>query len=66
VTLVEPGLVDTPLTRDNPKVRHLLDEIEPLTPTDIARAAVYAFQQPERVTVSEVVVRPQRQQLPRL
>lgn len=66
VTLVEPGLVDTPLTRDNPKVRHLLDEIEPLTPIDIARAVVYAFEQPERVTVSEVVVRPQRQQLPRL
>jgi NADP-dependent 3-hydroxy acid dehydrogenase YdfG len=66
VTLVEPGLVDTPLTRDNPKVRHLLEEIEPLTPVDIARAAVYAFQQPERVAVSEVVVRPQRQQLPRL
>ena len=66
VTLVEPGLVDTPLTRDNPKVRPLLDEIEPLTPVDIAQAAVYAFQQPERVAVSEIVVRPQRQQLPRL
>lgn len=64
VTVVEPGLVDTPLTRDNPKVRPLLAEIEPLAPEDVARAAVYAFRQPSHVTVSEIVVRPQRQLLP--
>jgi NADP-dependent 3-hydroxy acid dehydrogenase YdfG len=66
VTVVEPGLVDTPLTRDNPKVRPLLEEIVPLTAEDVARATVYAFRQPEHVAVSEVVVRPQRQLLPRL
>jgi NADP-dependent 3-hydroxy acid dehydrogenase YdfG len=66
VTVLEPGLVDTPLTRDNPKVRPLLDEIEPLTAEDVARAAAYAFQQPQRVVLSEVVIRPQRQLLPRL
>jgi NADP-dependent 3-hydroxy acid dehydrogenase YdfG len=64
VTLVEPGLVDTPLTRGNPSVRPLLEEIEPLTPEDVARAVVYAFRQPEHVTVSELVLRPQRQRLP--
>ena len=37
MTLVEPGLVDTPLTRGNPKVGPLLDEIEPLTADDVAR-----------------------------
>ena len=66
VTIVEPGLVDTPLTRENPLVAPLLEEIEPLTAEDVARAVVYAYQQPERVAVSEIVVRPQRQQLPRL
>lgn len=66
VTLVEPGLVDTPLTRDNPNVRPLLDEIEPLAAEDVARAAVYAFVQPPHVAVSEIVVRPQRQLLPHL
>ncbi len=66
VTLIEPGIVDTPLTRDNPKIRPLLEEIEPLTPEDVARAVIFAFQQPERVAISEVVVRPQRQLLPRL
>jgi NADP-dependent 3-hydroxy acid dehydrogenase YdfG len=66
VTIVEPGLVDTPLTRENPLVAPLLEEIEPLTAEDVARAVVYAYRQPERVAVSEIVVRPQRQQLPRL
>ncbi len=66
VTVIEPGLVSTPLTRDNPKVRPLLDDIEPLTPEDVGRAVVFAFQQPERVAISEIVVRPRQQLLPRL
>jgi len=66
VTIVEPGLVDTPLTRDNPRIRPLLDECEPLTAEDVARAVVFAYQQPARVAVSEIVMRPQHQQLPRL
>ena len=61
VTLIEPGLVNTPLTYNNPRIRPLLDEIEPLAPEDVARAVVFAFQQPERVAISEVVVRPQAQ-----
>ncbi len=66
VTLIEPGLVNTPLTYNNPKIRPLLEEIEPLTPEDVARAVVFAFQQPQRVAITEVVVRPQQQLLPRL
>jgi NADP-dependent 3-hydroxy acid dehydrogenase YdfG len=66
VTLIEPGLVNSPLTYNNPRVRPLLEEIEPLTPEDVARAVMFAFQQPERVAISEVVVRPQRQVLPQL
>jgi NADP-dependent 3-hydroxy acid dehydrogenase YdfG len=59
VTIVEPGIVDTPLTRDNPIVRPLLDAVVPLQPEDVARAVVYAYQQPPHVTVSEIAVRPQ-------
>ncbi len=66
VTVIEPGLVNTPLTRDNPKVRPLLDDIEPLTAEDVARAVAFAFQQPDRVAISEIVVRPRQQLLPRL
>lgn len=66
VTIVEPGLVRTPLTENNPRVRPLLEAIEPLTAEDVARAVVFAYQQPEHVAVSEIVMRPQRQQLPQL
>jgi NADP-dependent 3-hydroxy acid dehydrogenase YdfG len=66
VTLVEPGLVNTPLTYNNPKIRPLLEQIEPLTAEDVARAVVFAYQQPARVSISEIVVRPQQQLLPQL
>jgi NADP-dependent 3-hydroxy acid dehydrogenase YdfG len=64
VTLVEPGIVDTPLTRDNPVVRPLLEAAEPLAPDDVARAIVYGYEQPPHVVVSELTVRPLRQGLP--
>ena len=37
VTLVEPGIVDTPLTRDNPVVRPLLEAAEPLARRTLPR-----------------------------
>jgi NADP-dependent 3-hydroxy acid dehydrogenase YdfG len=64
VTIVEPGIVDTPLTRDNPLVRPLLEAVEPLAPEDIARAIVFAFEQPEHVVLTELTIRPVRQALP--
>ena len=64
VTVVEPGIVDTPLTRDNPVVRPLLDAVEPLAPQDVARAIVYAYGEPPHVVVSELTVRPLHQRLP--
>lgn len=64
VTLIEPGIVDTPLTRGNPTARPLLAEVDPLTPDDVARAVVFAWSQPLHVAVSELTVRPQRQRPP--
>jgi NADP-dependent 3-hydroxy acid dehydrogenase YdfG len=58
VTLIEPGLVDTPLTRLNPKVRPLLDAFTPLSAEDVAGAVIYAYTQPAHVTVNELAVRP--------
>lgn len=57
-TVVEPGTVDTPLTRGPASVRALLDRIHPLAPEDVARALVFAFQQPPHVVISELVIRP--------
>lgn len=50
VTLIEPGLVDTPFF-DEPKPHGL-------RPDDIARAVLYAVSQPPHVDVSEVLVLP--------
>lgn len=50
VTLIEPGMVDTPFF-DTPKPDGLKAE-------DIARAVMYAVGQPPHVDVNEVLVRP--------
>ncbi len=55
VTLVEPGMVDTPFF-DNP-VQGALE------PDDIARAVMFALTQPPHVDVNEVLVRPIHQPL---
>lgn len=60
VSVVEPGIVDTPLTRDNPKVRPQLEGSDPLLPGDVARAIVFGYTQPSHVVVSELTVRPLR------
>jgi NADP-dependent 3-hydroxy acid dehydrogenase YdfG len=61
VTLIEPGAVDTPLTRNAPKVRPLIESIDALRAEDVARAVVWAFQQPERVVLTEIGLRPLNQ-----
>jgi NADP-dependent 3-hydroxy acid dehydrogenase YdfG len=52
VTLIEPGMVDTPFFDD--KVEDALGA------DDIARAVMYALSQPPGVEVGEVLVRPNR------
>jgi len=64
VTIVEPGLVDTPLTRGNPRSKPLFEQAQPLTPEEVASAVVYAYSQPRNVLVSEITVRPLHQKLP--
>ena len=54
VTVIEPGMVDTPFF-DNP-VSNALE------PDDIARAVLFAVQQPPHVDVNEILVRPTAQQ----
>ena len=50
VTLIEPGMVDTPFFDNKPD--HALE------PDDIARAVLYALSQPTQVDVNEILVRP--------
>jgi NADP-dependent 3-hydroxy acid dehydrogenase YdfG len=53
VTLIEPGMVDTPFF-DNP----VSDALEP---DDVARAVLYAVSQPRHVDVNEILIRPTAQ-----
>ena len=50
VTLIEPGMVDTPLFDQPPPYA--------LQPDEIARAVVYALSQPSHVDVNEILIRP--------
>ena len=55
VTVVEPGMVDTPFF-DNPVSNALESE-------DIARAVMFAVSQPPHVDVNEILVRPVAQEM---
>ena len=54
VTLIEPGMVDTPFFDNSPGEWALRDE-------DIARAVAFALEQPPGVDVNEILIRPTSQ-----
>ncbi|HSS41498.1 MAG TPA: SDR family oxidoreductase [Solirubrobacterales bacterium] len=54
VTLIEPGMVDTPFFDNSPGEYALRDD-------DIARAVIYALEQPPGVDVNEILIRPTSQ-----
>jgi NADP-dependent 3-hydroxy acid dehydrogenase YdfG len=53
VTLIEPGMVDTPFFSERPS--------QALDPDDVARAVMFAVSQPAHVDVNEILVRPTAQ-----
>ena len=54
VTVVEPGMTDTPFFESRPT--------NPLEAEDIARGVLYAVSQPPHVSVNEILIRPTAQQ----
>jgi NADP-dependent 3-hydroxy acid dehydrogenase YdfG len=54
VTLIEPGMVDTPFFDEPPS--------SALAPDDVARAVMYAVSQPAHVDVNEILIRPTAQE----
>jgi len=58
VTMIEPGMVDTPLVRSTEEGRGELERYAALGVDDVARAVAFALAQPEGVAVSEIMITP--------
>ena len=63
VSLIEPGLVETPLIHVYPEANDLVPGVIALDPDDIDRAVRYVLEQPDNVNVFEVLLRPTGQLL---
>jgi len=62
ITTLEPGLVRTDLHRDFAKKEGVLPDVaEPLTPADVARAVMFALEQPAHVGVPRIMLLPRDQ-----
>jgi NADP-dependent 3-hydroxy acid dehydrogenase YdfG len=62
LTTVDPGLVETEFSRvrfrgDEERAKKVYEDVEPLTPEDIAECVLFAVTRPEHVNVDELVVK---------
>ena len=58
VTMIEPGMVDTPLVRSTEEGRSELERFATLQVDDVARTVAFALAQPEGVAVNEIMITP--------
>ncbi len=65
VSVIEPGAVWTEFGQNvSDAMRERRESLDALTSQDVAQALVYAFAQPPRVLVEEILIRPVRQVAP--
>lgn len=60
VTIIEPGLVETPFI-NNPFAQGVKKTVPPLDPADVASAIRFAYEQPHNCTIYEISMRPLKQ-----
>jgi NADP-dependent 3-hydroxy acid dehydrogenase YdfG len=63
VTVIEPGLVVTPLIHVYPEADALGPDVVPLDPAEVATIIRFALERPASVDLFEIVVRPTSQAL---
>ena len=63
VSVIEPGLVETPLIHVYAGALDMVPGVVPLDPTDIAQAVRFVLEQPPSVDIAELVIRPTTQVL---
>ncbi len=61
--VVEPGLVDTPMSRSHPMIDEVLGQVRPLDVDDIARSVEFVLDQPPHCAINEILIRPTNQDL---
>ena len=63
--MIEPGAVWTEFGQNvSDAMRERRESLDALTSEDVAQALVYAFAQPPRVLVEEILIRPVKQVAP--
>lgn len=63
VSIIEPGFVDSPMTRNQPAMAKRMNKIKALETEDIARVIEFILDQPPHCSISEVMIRPTEQEL---
>jgi NADP-dependent 3-hydroxy acid dehydrogenase YdfG len=63
MSVVEPGLVDTPMARNHPAIDEVLGKVVPLDADDVARAVEFILDQPAHCSINELLLRPTNQDL---
>lgn len=58
VSVIEPGIVDTPLVRQTAEGAAELAAVRALDPQDVARMVTFVLEQPAHVNVDEIMVSP--------
>lgn len=58
VTVIAPGIVDTPMSRSNPFAQPLFESIRPLTAEDVAEAVDFVLTRPAHVLIRELQLQP--------
>ncbi len=61
--VVEPGLVDTPMSRSHPMIDEVVGTVTPLDVDDIARSVEFVLDQPPNCAINEILIRPTDQDL---
>ena len=61
VTLIEPGIVDTPLVSGTEEGRRELEQVRALAPQDVARSVAFVLSQPAHVDIDELMITPREQ-----
>lgn len=63
IAVIEPGFVDSPMTRQQPTLASRIKNVTPLHVDDVARSIEFILDQPPHCSINELLIRPTNQEL---